>query len=207
MLVNTVSRVILSPFHSSSFSPVTVQCQDLDIIFFPLLFPSFPFLFSLLPPFPILLLLLLLPPPPSSFSSSSSPSPSPPPSSPPSPFPSPSPPPPLPLLPLSVLLPPPPSSYFPPLHAEQDGSGAVDRCIFFNGSNLYSVEFSNAFRPVDAIVGSCRDLADYWEFLISIMSLSFMGLLISVIAIITNCITPCVEDRYDSEWSPGKTDV
>jgi len=93
------------------------------------------------------------------------------------------------------------------LRREQDGSGAVDRCIFFNGSNLYSVEFSNAFRPVDAIVGSCRDLADNWEFLISIMSLSFMGLLISVIAIITNCITPCVEDRYDSEWSPGKTDV
>jgi len=93
------------------------------------------------------------------------------------------------------------------LRREQDGSGAVDRCIFFNGSNLYSVEFSNAFRPVDAIVGSCRDLADNWEFLISIMSLSFMGLLISIIAIITNCITPCVEDRYDSEWSPGKTDV
>ena len=77
-------------------------------------------------------------------------------------------------------------------------------CIFAVNSPLYTPGFRNAFRPIDGLIGSCENLLDFWEYLISLMSLSFMGLLISFIAIISNCVTPCLEERYNS-WE--KTDV
>ena len=83
-------------------------------------------------------------------------------------------------------------------------TNSTTECIFAANSPLYTPEFRNTFRPIDGLVNSCENLLDYWEYLISLMSLSFMGLLMSVIAITSNCITPCVEERYNS-W--GKTDV
>ena len=77
-------------------------------------------------------------------------------------------------------------------------------CIFAVNSPLYTPGFRNAFRPIDGLIDSCENLLDFWEYLISLMSLSFMGLLISFIAIISNCVTPCLEERYNS-WE--KTDV
>ena len=93
----------------------------------------------------------------------------------------------------SPILPPPPGA-----------TNSTTECIFAPNSPLYTPEFRNTFRPIDGLVNSCENLFDYWEYLISLMSLSFMGLLMSVIAITSNCITPCVEERYNS-W--GKTDV
>lgn len=87
----------------------------------------------------------------------------------------------------------------------QPGSEA-DRCIFDETSPLYTESFRDAFRPIDSLVPSCEDLETHWPFLIALLSLSFMGLLVSLIAIVSNCITPCVEDEYGQDGS-NKTDV
>ena len=96
-----------------------------------------------------------------------------------------------------------------PLHLPTIPSSPVETnngtdCIFAVNSPLYTPGFRNAFRPIDGLIDSCENLLDFWEYLISLMSLSFMGLLISFIAIISNCVTPCLEERYNS-WE--KTDV
>lgn len=80
------------------------------------------------------------------------------------------------------------------------GSGSNILCIFSQQSQLYSDEFRIIFRPLDSYVPSCNDLSEYWTYLIAIMSLCFVGCVISVVAIFTNCITPCVEDRYSHSW-------
>jgi hypothetical protein len=81
-------------------------------------------------------------------------------------------------------------------------------CIFSDDSRLYSSGFRSTMEPLDRLVPSCEDLDSYWKHLISLMSLSCMGLLVSVVALVMNCVTPCVEDRQDSNsrWYP-KTDV
>ena len=85
------------------------------------------------------------------------------------------------------------------------GSGG-GMCIFSESSPLYSEQFRNTFRPIDGLVGSCEDLGGYWEYLVALMSLSVMGLLVSAVAIVSNCITPCCADRYEEKWAPS-TDV
>jgi hypothetical protein len=51
---------------------------------------------------------------------------------------------------------------------------------------------------VDGLVNSCEDLDDYWKILISIMSLSIVGFLVSILAITSDCVTPCVEENYEN---------
>ncbi|CAI8017584.1 hypothetical protein GBAR_LOCUS10664 [Geodia barretti] len=89
-----------------------------------------------------------------------------------------------------------------------EGSGGSEGdCIFADGSPLYSESFRSSMEPLDRLVPSCEDLESYWKHLVSLMSLSIMGLLVSLVAIVINCVTPCVEDRADSiTWYP-KTDV
>lgn len=72
-------------------------------------------------------------------------------------------------------------------------------CIFADGSPLYTAQLSEALRPIDSLVTSCVDLADYWTYLIGLMSLCFVGFILSGVAIISNCIVPCVEGEYDKD--------
>ncbi len=72
-------------------------------------------------------------------------------------------------------------------------------CVFAARSPLYTSQLRDALRPVDTLVSSCADLADYWTYLIGLMSLCFVGFILSGVAIISNCILPCVEGRYDKE--------
>ena len=89
---------------------------------------------------------------------------------------------------------------------EGSGGGGGD-CIFAEDSPLYSESFRSSMEPLDRLVPSCEDLESFWKHLVSLMSLSIMGLLVSLVAIVINCVTPCVEDRQDSiSWYP-KTDV
>lgn len=95
---------------------------------------------------------------------------------------------------------------FPHTVLEGSGGGEGD-CIFSETSPLYTESFRSSMRPLDRLVPSCEDLESYWKHLVSLMSLSIMGLLVSFVAIVINCVTPCVEDREDSiAWYP-KTDV
>lgn len=93
-------------------------------------------------------------------------------------------------------------------HTVNEGSGGEGGlCIFSDDSPLYSENFRTSMEPLDRLVPSCEDLEAYWKHLVSLMSLNIMGLFVSVVAIVINCITPCVEDRQDSiAWYP-KTDV
>lgn len=89
---------------------------------------------------------------------------------------------------------------------EGSGGGGGD-CIFSDDSPLYSSSFRSSMQPLDRLVPSCEDLESHWKYLISLMSLNCMGFLVSVISIVINCVTPCVEDRQESTtWYP-KTDV
>lgn len=78
-------------------------------------------------------------------------------------------------------------------------------CIFSDSSTLYGENVRMIFSPIEEYIGSCNDLNDYWTYLVAIMSLCFIGLLVSVVGIITNCITPCVEDRYQHSWKPSSS--
>ena len=80
-------------------------------------------------------------------------------------------------------------------------------CVFSESSELYPENVRNVFQPIEEFVPSCDDLDEYWTFLVSIMSLSFIGLLVSIVGILTNCITPCVEDQYEQVWRPKTPDV
>lgn len=101
---------------------------------------------------------------------------------------------------------PPPFPSSSPSVTESSGGGGGD-CIFADDSPLYSSSFRDSMQPLDRLVPSCEDLESHWKHLISLMSLNCMGLLISVVSILLNCITPCVEDRQDDNtWYP-KTDV
>lgn len=94
-----------------------------------------------------------------------------------------------------------------PLSVTESSGGGGGDCIFADDSPLYSSSFRNSMQPLDRLVPSCEDLESHWKHLISLMSLNCMGLLISVVSILLNCITPCVEDRLDENtWYP-KTDV
>ena len=70
-------------------------------------------------------------------------------------------------------------------------------CLFDPGSPLYTQELRETLRPIDSLVLSCADLAEFWTYLIGLMSLCFVGFVISVISIISNCVVPCVEGRYE----------
>ena len=83
---------------------------------------------------------------------------------------------------------------------------AVD-CIFSDGSPLYSKEIQTALQPLDTFVPTCSQLDMFWTHLVANMSLCFIGCLISIVAAITNCATPCIEDRYNKKWSPSQEDV
>ncbi|XP_003382524.1 PREDICTED: uncharacterized protein LOC100634672 [Amphimedon queenslandica] len=76
------------------------------------------------------------------------------------------------------------------------------RCIFSEDSELYSDNFRIVMNSLDTIIPSCDDLSDYWTYLIAIMSLCFIGTLVSLVALIVNCITPCVEDSYTKTYRP-----
>ena len=89
---------------------------------------------------------------------------------------------------------------------EGNGGGGGD-CIFAEDSSLYSESFRSSMELLDCLVLSCEDLESFWKHLISLMSLSIMGLLVSLVAIVINFVTLCVEDRQDSiSWNP-RTDV
>ena len=83
---------------------------------------------------------------------------------------------------------------------------AVD-CIFSPGSQLYSEQIRSVLQPLDMFVPTCSQLDVFWTHLVANMSLCFIGCLISAVAAITNCATPCVEDRYRRKWSPPQEDV
>lgn len=90
--------------------------------------------------------------------------------------------------------------------AEGSGGGGGD-CIFSDDSPLYTSSFRSSMQPLDGLVPSCEDLESHWKHLVSLMSLNCMGLLVSLVAIVINCVTPCVEDREDNiAWYP-RTDV
>ena len=80
-------------------------------------------------------------------------------------------------------------------------------CVFSESSELYPENVRNVFQLIEEFVPRCDDLDEYWTFLVSIMSLSFIGLLVSIVGILTNCITPCVEDQYEQVWRPKTPDV
>jgi hypothetical protein len=89
----------------------------------------------------------------------------------------------------------------------QNGSNtSTIQCIFSDGSQLYSNDFRMVFAVIDDQVTNCSDLNTYWSYLIALMSLCFVGMVISIIAIFTNCITPCVEDRYANTWEPKSSE-
>ena len=89
-----------------------------------------------------------------------------------------------------------------------EGSGGQGGdCIFSDDSPLYTSSFRSSMQHLDKLVPSCEDLESHWKYLITLMSLSAMGLFISLVSIVMNCVTPCVEDRTDKNaWYP-KTDV
>lgn len=69
-------------------------------------------------------------------------------------------------------------------------------CIFNADSPLYTQGFRDTFRPVDSLVDSCEDLDQFWTYLVGLMSLSFIGFVVSLIAIFSDCIAPCAEEKY-----------
>ncbi len=81
-----------------------------------------------------------------------------------------------------------------------------DTCIFDSRSPLYTANIRDSFLSVDNLVSSCEDLDEFWRHLIVIMSLSIVGLLVSLLAIISDCVTPCMWKRnmkrpdQDQEW-------
>ena len=72
-------------------------------------------------------------------------------------------------------------------------------CVFAPDSPLYTSSLRDTLSPVDTLVTSCADLGDYWTYLIGLMSLSFVGFVLSAVAIISNCIVPCLEGRYQKQ--------
>lgn len=72
-------------------------------------------------------------------------------------------------------------------------------CIFNADSPLYTQGFRDTFRPVDSLVNSCEDLDQFWTYLIGLMSLSFIGFVVSLVAIFSDCIAPCAEEKYHPE--------
>lgn len=89
-----------------------------------------------------------------------------------------------------------------PLGGSGSGQTSTTRCIFADSSPLYSSNFRTALSPLDTIVPSCEDLENVWTYLVANMSLCFIGLLVSMVAIVTNCITPCLEESYSKTWRP-----
>ena len=80
-------------------------------------------------------------------------------------------------------------------------------CIFTENAEVYSEGFRDTLEVIDQFVPSCDDLADFWTYLIANMSLCFLGLLVSMVALIANCLTPCIEERYGYMfWSPENKD-
>ena len=80
-----------------------------------------------------------------------------------------------------------------------EGSGGVGGdCIFSEDSPLYSDSFRAAMCSLDSLVPSCEDLESHWKHLVSLMSLATMGLLVSLVAIMVNCVIPYVEDSRDN---------
>ena len=91
-------------------------------------------------------------------------------------------------------------------HTLTGAAGSNDTCIFDEDSMLYAEDFRNAFRPIDSLINSCDDLEEYWKYLVSIFSLAFIGMVVSILAIISNCVAPCVEERIEGS-QVIKTDV
>jgi len=54
-------------------------------------------------------------------------------------------------------------------------------------------------EPIDALVSSCADLATTWSFLVVIMTLCVVGVIISLVAIISDCAAPCAEEKYEGK--------
>ncbi len=93
------------------------------------------------------------------------------------------------------------------LLSTSSGGGQMTACIFSDSSSLYTTNVKNFFSPIEELIPDCNDLNEYWTYLVAIMSLSFIGLIVSIVGIFSNCITPCVEDYYQHSWKPGTTDV
>ncbi len=72
-------------------------------------------------------------------------------------------------------------------------------CVFAPASPLYTPSLRDTLAPIDTLVISCADLSDYWTYLIGLMSLCFVGFVLSGVSIISNCVVPCVEGRYEKE--------
>ena len=89
------------------------------------------------------------------------------------------------------------------------GSGGNQEinCIFSEDSTLFGSEARRFLSPIEEYVPSCNELNEFWTYLVALMSLSFIGLVVSIVGIISNCITPCVEDHYQHSWKPGNSDV
>ncbi|KAL5505124.1 hypothetical protein EMCRGX_G006505 [Ephydatia muelleri] len=87
-----------------------------------------------------------------------------------------------------------------PRFSEFRSINTTTSCIFAENSPLYTDKVRQDLRSLDSLVYSCVDLEPFWKYLISIMSLCFMGLVLSVITIVTDCTTPCCEDEYRKTW-------
>jgi len=72
-------------------------------------------------------------------------------------------------------------------------------CLFDTESPLYSQQLRDALRPVDSLVSDCSELEEYWMYLIGLMSLCFVGFILSIVSLLSNCVVPCVESRYDKD--------
>ena len=77
--------------------------------------------------------------------------------------------------------------------------GDNSTCIFSSDSPLYTSGFRETFRPVDSLIDNCEDLDQFWTYLVGLMSLSFIGFVVSLIAIFSDCITPCAEEKYNPQ--------
>ena len=77
--------------------------------------------------------------------------------------------------------------------------GDNSTCIFSSNYPLYTSGFREMFRPVDSLIDSCEDLDQSWTYLVGLMSLSFIGFVVSLIAIFSGCITLCAEEKYNPQ--------
>lgn len=74
-------------------------------------------------------------------------------------------------------------------------------CIFAVHSPVFNSGVRDTLRPLESAVFDCTQLLESWPFILSLFILNFLGLILSLVALITNICTPCIEDRYSSTVS------
>ena len=74
-------------------------------------------------------------------------------------------------------------------------------CIFAEHSPVFNSGVRQTLRPLESAVFDCTQLLESWPFLLSLLILNFVGLILCLVALITNICTPCIEDRYSSTVS------